>query len=212
MSNYLARLSWSHGDDEIMELDFMIQKFSLDGVGQSAARFNLDKLNHLNGHYIRAMPDDELLQHWKVCLKNNNDDRVVRNWMANRGNQRVLLSALPGLKQRAKTLVELADGASYSRKKRPLDMDTKAAKILAGDRSVLPGLYDHLSQCGNWTADNVQAVIQAYALARNLKLGKVAQPLRAALTGRTASLGIYDVLEHLGRDESLAHIQDQVQV
>jgi glutamyl-tRNA synthetase len=210
MRNYLARLGWSHGDEEIMSLEDMIKWFGMDAVGQSAARFDFKKLENLNGHYMRATDDAELLEHWKVYLAHADDGAAVLEWMSDAANAQTALTALPGLKERAKTLVELTDSASYLWRQRPLENDEKAIKILTDDaRAILGDLNGVLSGVADWKAEPLEAAVKAYAEDKDLKLGKVAQPLRAALTGRGTSPGIYDVLVALGRDESLARIADQ---
>jgi glutamyl-tRNA synthetase len=210
MRNYLARLGWSHGDEEIMSLEDMIKWFGMDAVGQSAARFDFKKLENLNGHYMRATDDAELLEHWKVYLAHADDGAAVLEWMSDAANAQTALTALPGLKERAKTLVELTDSASYLWRQRPLENDEKAIKILTDDaRAILGDLNGVLSGVADWKAEPLEAAVKAYAEDKDVKLGKVAQPLRAALTGRGTSPGIYDVLIALGRDESLARIADQ---
>lgn len=210
MRNYLARLGWSHGDEEIMALDDMIRWFGMDAVGQSAARFDFKKLENLNGHYMRATPDTELLDHWRVYLQHAEDGAAVLDWMALEANRATALAALPGLKERAKTLVELTESASYLWRQRPLQTDEKADKILTDDaRTLLGELGAALKDVSDWTAEALESTVKAYAEQKDLKLGKVAQPLRAALTGRGTSPGIYDVLIALGRQESLDRIQDQ---
>ncbi|WP_428686989.1 glutamate--tRNA ligase [Roseibium sp.] len=210
MRNYLARLGWSHGDEEIMSLDDMIKWFGMDAVGQSAARFDFKKLENLNGHYMRATDDAELLEHWKVYLSHAANGGAVLDWMAQGQNSEVALKALPGLKERAKTLVELTESASYLWRQRPLDLDEKALKILTDEaKTFLKDLHGVLSAATDWSEEPLETAVKAYAEEKELKLGKVAQPLRAALTGRGTSPGIYDVLVALGRDESLARIQDQ---
>lgn len=210
MRNYLARLGWSHGDEEIMSLDDMIKWFGMDAVGQSAARFDFKKLENLNGHYMRATDDAELLGHWKVYLAHVENGASVLDWLAGSENETVALAALPGLKERAKTLVELTESASYLWRQRPLDTDEKAQKILNDDARVILGeLHNVLTEVMDWTAESLESSVKAYAEEKELKLGKVAQPLRAALTGRGTSPGIYDVLVALGREESLGRIKDQ---
>ncbi|MCK7611258.1 glutamate--tRNA ligase [Roseibium sediminicola] len=210
MRNYLARLGWSHGDEEIMSLEDMIKWFGMDAVGQSAARFDFKKLENLNGHYMRATDDAELLDHWKVYLAHAENSETVLNWMADPAHEKTALTALPGLKERAKTLVELTESASYLWRQRPLDTDEKAQKILDSDaKAILADLHGVLTGVADWAAEPLEAAVKAYAEQKELKLGKVAQPLRAALTGRGTSPGIYDVLIALGREESLARIQDQ---
>ena len=210
MRNYLARLGWSHGDEEIMSTDDMIKWFGMEAVGKSPARFDFKKLENLNGNYMRATPDAELLQHWKACLEHIDGGQDVLSWLATQDNEATALAALPGLKERAKTLVELTESASYLWRQRPLDCDEKASNILTEEaRTLLAGLHETLSAQSVWAADSLEVAVKAFAEEKELKLGKVAQPLRAALTGRGTSPGIYDVLVALGREESLNRIKDQ---
>ncbi|MBO6755595.1 MAG: glutamate--tRNA ligase [Roseibium sp.] len=209
MRNYLARLGWSHGDEEIMSTSDMIAWFDLGSVGKSPARFDFKKLENLNGHYMRATEDAALLVHWKTYLAHTDDGAAILDWLNT--HEGTALAALPGLKERAKTLVELTASASYLWRQRPLDLDEKAAKILNDEaRAILSGVVSCLEAAEDWTADILEREVKAFAEAKALKLGKVAQPLRAALTGRGTSPGIYDVLLALGRDESLARIKDQL--
>jgi glutamyl-tRNA synthetase len=210
MRNYLARLGWSHGDEEIMSTADMITWFGLDAVGKSPARFDFKKLENLNGHYMRSTPDEELIGHWRTCLRDLEGGETVLEWLSDPSNEAVALASLPGLKERAKTLVELTESASYLWRPRPLDCDEKAAKILTDDaRGLLGEIHGVFAGLPDWDAEALEAATKAFAEAKELKLGKVAQPLRAALTGRGTSPGIYDVLIALGRDEALARINDQ---
>ncbi|MEL7528689.1 MAG: glutamate--tRNA ligase, partial [Pseudomonadota bacterium] len=157
-----------------------------------------------------ATDDTELLGHWKTYLKHVDGGDTVLAWLSTGDNEQTALAALPGLKERAKTLVELTESASYLWRQRPLDLDEKAQKILNDDaKSILRALLSDLEPVSAWTADTLETAVKSFAEARDLKLGKVAQPIRAALTGRGTSPGIYDVLVALGREESLARIKDQ---
>lgn len=210
MRNYLARLGWSHGDEEIMSTEDMIKWFGLGSVGKSPSRFDFKKLENLNGHYMRATDDAELLKHWKVYLAHVDGGKPILDWIL--ANEAIALGALPGLKERAKTLVELTESASYLWRQRPLDLDEKAEKILDEDaRNILRDLAEILNGVSEWNAEPLETAVKAYAESKELKLGKVAQPLRAALTGRGTSPGIYDVLVALGREESIGRISDQAQ-
>jgi glutamyl-tRNA synthetase len=209
LRNYLVRLGWSHGDDEIMSTDDMVRWFDLDAIGRSAARFDFAKLENLNGHYLRAMPDAEILQRLKALVPELPNGGELAAKIDAEG-WRKLKRALPGLKERAKTLAELLDNADYLFAKRPLALDAQAEKLLdEAGRRVLGALLPSFESIEPWTPEALDAAVRAYAEGAGLKLGKVAQPLRAALTGRTTSPGIFDVLEVLGRDESLARIRDQ---
>lgn len=204
MRNYLARLGWSHGDDEVFSTEQAIEWFGLEQIGKSPARFDFAKLANLNGIYIREADDtrlaDETLR--MMC--------EVKGWQVDDGVRAALVEAMPGLKERAKTIDDLAEGAKFLIATRPLDMNEKAEKLLDADaRGVLAGLLPALEGMGDWSLDGIEGAVRAFAEEKDLKLGKVAQPLRAALTGTTTSPGIFDVLAVLGRDESLARIKDQ---
>ena len=208
LRNYLVRLGWSHGNEEIIPLDKMIEWFELDGIGKSAARFDFAKLEDLNGHYIRQTPDDELMQHIQRALPEMDNGRALFDQFAAAGWGK-LMAALPGLKQRAKTLKELVDGAGFLIAVRPLDLDEKAKKVLTPEaRAVLAGLLPRL-EAAEWTAAALESEVRAFAEAGGHKLGGVAQPLRAALTGRAVSPPVFDVMAVLGRDEALARIREQ---
>jgi glutamyl-tRNA synthetase len=210
LRNYLVRLGWSHGDQEFFSTDEMIAHFDLAHVGRSPARFDFVKLEHMNGHYMRASGDEDLLAaliHSLPYLPNGRSliDKIDAPMRAK------LLAAMPGLKERAKTLVELLEGAMFLFAERPLALDDKALTLLNGDgRGYLAHLVPRLAALPDWTAAAAEAAVRAYAEENRLKLGQVAQPLRAALTGRATSPGIFDVLEVLGRAESLGRLEDQI--
>ena len=209
LRNYLARLGWSHGDDEIFSTSQLIEWFSLEGIGKSAARFDYAKLENLNGHYIRHTDDGELLQHFLAFLPHvaGGPEMLAR---IDDGMKAKLLKSLPGLKERAKTLVELKNSAAYLFAQRPLPLDEKAKGLLNDEgKAALAGVLAVLAASPDWTAATLEAAVKAHAEGAGLKLGKIAQPLRAALTGTSTSPGIFDVLEVLGREESLGRIADQ---
>jgi glutamyl-tRNA synthetase len=209
LRNYLVRLGWSHGDDEIMSTDQMIEWFDIDDVNKGAARFDFAKLESVNAHYIRAMDDRTLLDRIKSVLPHLSKGDAVAERLTPQKEAR-LLAALPGLKERAKTLNDLLDGAEFLFADRPLAIDTAAAVVLDAEaRRTLNALLPALATLPEWSSHSTEAAVKAFAEAKGLKLGKVAQPLRAALTGRTTSPGIFDVLAILGRDESLSRITDQ---
>jgi glutamyl-tRNA synthetase len=210
LRNYLVRLGWSHGDQEIFSDAEMIASFDLSAVGRSAARFDFAKLENLNGHYIRTTPDAELLAAIEAMLPHieKGDEIAARLDAPMKGK---LLAAMPGLKERAKTLVELIDSARYLWAERPLVLEDKAKALLTDDaRAMLAELMPDLETLSPWNAQHAETKVRTLAERKGVKLGQVAQPLRAALTGRTTSPGIFDVLEVLGRDESLARLADQV--
>jgi glutamyl-tRNA synthetase len=211
LRNHLARLSWSHGDVEVMSLDDMIRWFDIDDVNKSPARFDFQKLEALNGLYMRQMPDEELFDTFIRTLPYLDNGKAILERLDDRRGEQ-LRAAMPGLKERAKTLVELADGAAFLFAERPLVPDEKAATLLGeAAKPILSGAHAALGEIGGeWTAPALEARIRDYAAASGLKLGAVAQPLRAALTGRSTSPGVFDVLAVLGREESLGRIADQI--
>ncbi len=208
LRNYLVRLGWSSGDKEFFTTQEMIEAFDLPQIGRSAARFDFAKLENLNGHYMRATPDADLLNALIDTLPYLPGGEELANKL-DAEMKRKLLAAMPGLKERAKTLVELLDGARFLYAIRPLSLEPKAAEILVQGRAHLMALLPLFTQLTEWTAVASEAAVRAYCETSGAKLGAVAQPLRAALTGRATSPGIFDVLETLGRDESMARLADQ---
>ena len=199
LANYLLRLGWGHGDDEIISLAQAIEWFDLDHVGKSPSRFDTKKLENLNGHYIREADDARLAG--LIAPRMGVDD----------AGRTLLVKAMPELKARAHDLVQLAEGAAFLFDVRPLAMDEKATALLTDEsRCHLALAHKALGALADWSHDSTDAAVREVAESNALKLGKLAQPLRAALTGRTTSPGIFDVLVLLGRDESLARIADQM--
>ena len=209
--NYLARLGWSHGDDEFMSIDDMISWFEIDDVNKGAARFDFAKLEALNGQHMRGMDDAELLDIFVRTLPYLENGALIAASM-NDTRRAQLLAAMPGLKERAKTLRELADGAAFLFAQRPLALDDKATTLLGeSSRPILAGAFKALEAVtDDWSPAATEAAIRAFAEQGGHKLGAVAQPLRAALTGKATSPGVFDVLGVLGREESLARISDQI--
>jgi glutamyl-tRNA synthetase len=209
LRNYLVRLGWSHGDREFFSTQEMIEAFDLAHVGRSPARFDFVKLESMNGHYIRTSQDAELVAALEATLPflPQAEDAKLELDAASRAK---LLAAMPGLKERAKTLIELLDGAAFLFAQRPLAVDAKATAILdAGGRAHIAALLPRFAALSEWSAAGTEAAVRDYAQETGIKLGQIAQPLRAALTGRTTSPGIFDVLDVLGREESLGRLQDQ---
>jgi glutamyl-tRNA synthetase len=201
MRNYLLRLGWSHGDDETISTAQAIEWFNLESIGRSPARVDFKKLDNLNGHYMRQASDEALTDATIPLLK-------ARGQTVDGETRLKMIAAMPGLKERAKTLVELAEGTYFLTAKRPLKPDDKAQKLLTADaRSILKRLLD-VFQEAVWDAPSLDAAARQFAEQNGLKLGVIAQPLRAALTGRSTSPGIFDVLAVLGKDESMARIRD----
>jgi glutamyl-tRNA synthetase len=209
LRNYLVRLGWSHGDQEIFSTQEMIDAFDLPAIGRSAARFDFAKLENLNGHYIRHADDQSLVTMFEDVLSYVPDGSEVKAKL-NDTTRAQLLQAMPDLKQRAKTLIELIDKANFIFADRPLAIEPKAAALLTPEtRELLGRLRIALESVSPWSAEATEAATRAFAEANNLKLGAVAQPLRVALTGRTTSPGIFDVLAVLGREECLGRLGDQ---
>jgi glutamyl-tRNA synthetase len=197
--NYLLRLGWGHGDAEIISREQAIEWFDLDHVGKSPSRFDFKKLENLNGHYIREADDERLagLVAPKLALDPEQKALLVR--------------AMPELKPRANDLNQLAEGARFLFDKRPLKPDEAASALLTADaRALLKSAHASLAALAKWDAPSLEEAVRSTAESSGVKLGKLAQPLRAALTGRTTSPGIFDVLVLLGRNESLARIEDQI--
>ncbi|AXK79850.1 glutamate--tRNA ligase [Pseudolabrys taiwanensis] len=209
MRNYLVRLGWSHGDQEIFTEQEMIAAFDLAHIGRSPARFDFAKLENLNGHYIRGSADADLIAALEQLLPHIAGGEQLANAMSPALRDK-LLAAMPGLKERAKTLVELFEASRFVWASRPIDIADQAKALLTPEaRTVLKSLVPELEALSDWNAAAVEGVVRAFAERQNLKLGAVAQPLRAALTGRTTSPPIFDVLAVLGRIESLGRLRDQ---
>ncbi len=206
LRNYLVRLGWSQGDREFFSTPEMVEAFDVSNIGRSPARFDVTKLGNVNGHYMRAATSAELVAALEAALPHMGETGIPPLGAAERAK---LLAAMPGLKDRAKTLVELAEGARFLFAQRPLQPDAKAAVILDEGRAHLVALLPRLDALAAWGASSIEDEVRGYAEATGAKLGQVAQPLRAALTGRSVSPGVFDVAEVLGRDESLARLRDQ---
>jgi glutamyl-tRNA synthetase len=209
LRNYLVRLGWSHGDQEIFSTEEMIAAFDLSGVGRSAARFDYAKLENLNGHYIRSASDQSLVTLFEGVLDYVPDGAAVKAKL-NEKTRAQLLQAMPHLKERAKTLIELIGASYFIFADRPLEMEPKASAVLTPEtRGLIGQLRATLAQVSPWSGEATEVAMRAFAETHGLKLGAVAQPLRVALTGRTTSPGIFDVLSVLGREECLARLADQ---
>jgi glutamyl-tRNA synthetase len=197
VDNYLLRLGWGHGDDEIISREQAVQWFDLDHVGKSPSRFDFKKLENLNGHYIREAGNERLA------------DLVAPKLGLSAEQKWLLIKAMPELKSRANTITQLAESAFFLFAQRPLQLDNAAAALLTVDaRAILAAAHQKLAALANWDEASLEAAIREVAESSGVKLGKLAQPLRAALTGRATSPGIFDVLALLGRDEALARIAD----
>ncbi len=211
LRNYLVRLGWSHGDQEIFSTEEMIAAFALSQIGRSPARFDFAKLESLNGHYIRHSADADLLAAIEQILPHIASGAELSAKLTPTVRQR-WLAAMPSLKERAKTLLDLIDGAHFLLEDRPIPLDEKAAGLLTSEaRALLRELVDALKAVDPWTAATTERVVRTFAEGKGAKLGAIAQPLRAALTGRTTSPGIFEVLTVLGKAETLGRLADHVQ-
>jgi glutamyl-tRNA synthetase len=203
LRNYLLRLGWSHGDDEIISSEQAIAWFDIDAIGRGPARFDFVKLDSLNGHYIRQTDDDRLAELLVPFLERLLGHPVEAEALAR------LRAGMGGLKSRAKTLVELAANARFYVAARPLTLDEKAQRIITEARQILTDLPASMSNA-DWTSAGLEMAVRAYAETHGHKLGTLAQPLRAALTGSTVSPPVFEVMAALGRSETLARIADAV--
>ncbi|MEL6735810.1 MAG: glutamate--tRNA ligase [Pseudomonadota bacterium] len=215
LRNYLLRLGWAYGDEEYFTTEQLTEIFSLGGIGKSPSRFDFAKLENMNGHYVRTADNVRLMEAMKAVLA----EIEIGSWYQDRwtpDHDALLIAAMPGLKERAKTVLDLLDGSRFLFESRPLPMEDKAKGILDTDdgagRAVLAALLPKLKALPRWTLDAVEAETRAFTEEAGLKLGKVAQPVRAALTGRTTSPGVFDVMAVLGQAECCARIEDQVNV
>lgn len=203
LRNYLLRLGWSHGDDEIIPTDQAIEWFNLEAIGKAPARFDMEKLNFVNSHYLSEADDQHLLDLIAPILSDTYGISL------DAAASERLLRAMPEFKLRAKTTIELAENTVFLVLKRPLILSDKAEKQLDAEaRSMLSDLHQSLDSASDWTSEVLETIVRDFADTKGLKFGKVAQPLRAALTGGASSPGIFDVLIILGRDESLGRLSD----
>lgn len=204
MRNYLLRLGWSHGNDETISTAQAVEWFNLESIGRSPARVDFKKLGNLNGHYIRQTANDFLADAVAQL-------RVSRGQNTSEVDRARLINAMPGLKERAKTLLELTEGAEYLFAVRPLVVDASAMKYLTDDAKALLAEVVKLLEniTGVWSVEALEMALKSFADQKQLKLGIIAQPLRASLTGKSTSPGVFDVLVSLGKEESLQRIRDQ---
>ena len=207
LRNYLARLGWSHGDEEIFSTAQMVEWFSLEALNKGAARFDFVKLENINGHYIREATPERL---YDVMLETAQEVGRLTDADGLIANKATVLASLPELQPRAKTVLELIDLAQFIYAVRPLPIEAAAAEQLTAEARVNIGSFAELLRgLNDWSVTAIDAAARTFAESKGLKLGKVAQPLRAALTGRTISPGIFEVMVLIGRDETLARLEDQ---
>lgn len=202
MRNYLLRLGWSHGDEEIISTEQAIAWFDVDHIGRSPSRFDMNKLTNLNGHYMRQSDDASLVA---LVLPRLQPHTTINEAML----QQRLTTAMPGLKTRTSTLVELAESARFLIVTGRPAPDTKAQSLITENAALLQALSHIFENISSWDLESLETAIKNYCAQQNLKVGQVAQPLRAALTGRTVSPGIYEVMVALGRDESLTRLSEK---
>ncbi|USG59603.1 glutamate--tRNA ligase [Sneathiella marina] len=205
LRNYLLRLGWSHGDDEIISTEQAIEWFNLENIGKSASRFDFTKLENLNGIYLREADNQYLTELICPLIAQKTGKTVTAN------GRNLIEKSMNGLKERAKSVISLADSSLFLIAERPLAPDDKASKLLDDvAKGVLSRLADRLESQSEWTLESAESAVRAAAESEELKLGKIAQPLRAALTGTTVSPGIFEILEVLGQEESVGRIRDAV--
>jgi len=203
MRNYLLRLGWSHGDEEIIDTERAIAWFALDAIGRSPARFDQARLDSLNAHYLRHADDGRLAEQVLAGLAAKTPGKIT-NEALNR-----LIMGMPGLKERATTLLDLTDNAAFYAQMRPLSLGGKAAKLLDDTARVhLKKLRTQLPDLREWSDGALEALVRRFAEDEGLKLGQIAQPLRAALTGATVSPPVFEVMRVLGQEETLGRLDD----
>ncbi|HEX4078193.1 MAG TPA: glutamate--tRNA ligase [Rhizomicrobium sp.] len=201
MRNYLLRLGWSHGNDEIIPTAQAIEWFDLKNIGRSPARFDFKKLDNLNAHYLRQMDDAALTDTLLRFLARSQPGRVIDHAARAR-----IVAAMPGLKERAKTLVELGQAAEFLCRDGAPMLDAQAEKLLSPEARRLLAELAPVLQRSEWVAPALEAAVRLLAEQEGVKLGRFAQPLRAAITGKSASPPIFDMMAVLGREESLLRI------
>lgn len=205
MRNYLLKLGWAHGDDEIISTEQAIEWFDIKDAVRSPARFDMVKLTSINGVYIRNSTDEHLMEYVQPIMEKELGAALTSE------QRKHVLAGMADLKERAKNLIELAVSALFYVRPRPLPLlSDKAGKLLAEGKGVLTDLVGELSKIENWTHDNLEMFAREYAETKEIKLGTVAQPLRAAMTGSEVSPPIFKIMEILGKEETLARMQDAV--
>ena len=203
MRNYLARLGWAHGDDELFTDEQALEWFDLSGIGRAPARLDFKKLEHVSGWHIARMSDDQLLSELAGFLSATGQPALTETQTAR------LTPILPALKEKAKTLPALLEQGHFALITRPIAIDEKAGNALD---TVSRGMLKELTaavQHANWSRDELEQAAKTVAEAHGLGLGKIAAPLRAALAGKTSTPSVFDMMLALGRDEALARLEDQ---
>jgi glutamyl-tRNA synthetase len=197
MRNYLLRLGWGHGDEEIISDADAIKWFDIVNVGRNAARLDMAKLDNLNGHYMRLADDSRLARLVAERLAHPSPEAIDR-----------ITRGMAGLKQRAKTVVELTENARFYAASRPIPMSEKAVALLTAEAKALLAQVTPRLAATEWTEAALEAAVRAFVEETKIKLGQIAQPLRVALVGDTTSPGIFDVMAVLGREEALGRLAD----
>ncbi len=200
--NYLLRLGWAHGDDEIISRDQAIEWFSMEGINKAAARFDFAKLENLNGHYIRQADNARLIELVRPLLV-----KALGRTLNDTQNA-VLTRGMEGLKQRAETLNALAESALFYVIDRPLQLEEKAAELVNERKAVLADIADAWAKLDTWDADSIKPVVAEIATAHELKLGKMMPAIRASVTGGTGGPDLMDILTTLGQEEAIARLRD----
>jgi len=212
LRNYLVRLGWSHGDDEIISLNEMISWFDTSSIGKGASRFDFDKLEHLNGHYIRHSEDNWLCEQ---LLANAKYLEHGAHLVPPPQNEQLksLIAVMALIKEKAKTLNDLALASKFVFASRPIAPDERALKILDSDaRQNLSSLLPAIEKTQTWDAHSLSAIVREFCESGDLKLGKVAQPIRCAIAGTPSAPGVFELMAFFGRDETLARIRDQAKI
>jgi glutamyl-tRNA synthetase len=201
--NYLCRLGWSHGDDEFFTMAQAVDWFDIADVNKGASRFDYDRLSSLNAKYIDLSDTARLIE-----LALPGIEKALEKPVGDTVRKRLEMG-MDSLKSRADTIPQLVELSLFYCAERPLTYNEKAQKALDGDARVRLGdICETLAAIADWTQQTIEETVKEYATANDLKLGMIAQPLRAALTGSNVSPGIFEVAAVLGRDESLGRIQD----
>lgn len=204
--NYFARLGWAHGDNEIFSSEQFIEWFSFKGLNKGASRIDFAKMENLNAHYIKNTDDPRLFELMLSLAEELEDQKALEGIKTHKD---AVMAALPALKTRAKTIVELIAGTDFIYPQRPLVFEDKAQAAIEGEAlDVLRGVEPVLAGLTDWSHDGIDAALRQFAEENDLKFGKVAQPLRAAVTGKNASPGCFDVLLILGQEESLSRLRE----
>ena len=201
LRNYLLRLGWSHGDDEIISTAQAVEWFDTKGLGKSASRFDFAKLENLNGHYIRQAGNDEIIPLLKPFIAKQLGREITEE------EEKLLRSVMIALKERAKTLVQLAETSLFLFRKANPPADDKAKSQLQEGTAMLQAFIAELESQSDWTHDALFSQAKAFAETQGTKLGQLMAPVRVAITGSTASPSMFDVLAALGKEESIERLK-----